>query len=1841
MNMKKGLSLVLVFALLLTLALPAQAADPTPDHMITNSGGQFAVDGANLYSDLESAVAACAGGSPPVVQFGNGGAPLSVPAGQGYYSLISATYTGSIQFANISAASNCGLQIPAGTDVTFLDLILSNQTDTDDFYPVKIISGGKLTVSGSSDIAATYSGTPTSRSAAVIENDGTLIVTGGTIGSEDGASKTIVNSGAGTLDVSGGVIKTALYDDTGCSAITCNGTGDVQVSGGTVSGTLYGIYTDQNSTSHVTVSGGTVESSGENGGVAIVTYGTDITVSGGTVKSNSSAAIAYSGYGSSTAEAEITISGGMVSSNATYSAAIDLGEDGATNISGLAVVTGYSGIHLQGSLAPIANTVNISGGTVEATGTDGAGIDMAANSISAVSITGGTVKSAGGTTLRMQKTSVPDAASFDIYGVSVHSHDEADIRITGYSDGTSDHTITSGNSLSSTVTASNFTSGREFAAWTSDSARETTVATFGTTNGATLSGLFAATNFNIYLKTAAGSAPSGTDTIDVSQGGVQDLPTGVTYDGGTFTIGTDANSPIIITGTTTSNTIAVSGDVSNLMLILNGVTIALPSYSSSPAPIDIQSGAAVTIGLPGGTINTLTASYGYAGLSVPSGASVTIVGDTTGILNATGGEFGAGIGGSGGSFDSAGGSAGMITINSGVVNATSGTGGAGIGGGAGFYTYDGGDGGSVTINGGTVTADAIGMSYAAGIGGGAGGTRQGGDGGTVTINGGTVFARGSNEGGAGIGGAAGHDGGTNGASGMISIDTDAAVTAISTDSKAAIDAASGSVGSMINASLDSALGTTYYLKCGNGMELTLPGNYRNFAFSPVAEASQTVRAYYTPTVFWGSIVVRADSSVNIPVIDISASPGMVTPVTLLVNSTIDVSKGDTDQTLPAGVTYANNLFTIGALSGSPTRTITVVGNNSSSQNTIAVATGVMNLTLILNGVTITSSSSTSGGRCPIDLLGMDNVKLQLADGTSNTLSAANAAACAGIHVPFGATLTVNGTGSLTAQGEKRTTSSYGGAGIGGYSGNANAGTIIINSGTVNAYGGTASAGIGGGPSGTGGTTTINGGIVTATGGTDGNTSGAGIGGGVARGGGTITIGGSAAVTATGGNFSAVIGGGGSPTEIGSTSITIKDTATVTATGGYGIDNNGGGAGIGGGRAAASGTITITGTPVIMAASYAGSSGKPAIDAASGSGTIINAKLTAALSTTLSRYLACNGNKITLPAKYDSFAFRATANSAVNAYSDSDCSTLFGNVVTNPGGSAAIPAASLTTVTSVKLQAAYSATVTVRKDGSAWKSGTPEIQLSTAQNSLTGAVTGTLSDGVYTFTNLTAVSYYVWDVTNNCYTGKSVASGFNPTADYYTVSFHVTDVGDTASGSTISAIYNGTPINSGDVVLGGKELVMHVEGQGASRYEIAYSGIGLNNGMHGEFTSSWLEATYTVHTLVEAVDAAWTVTGLTYTATVNLKKDDAVWADSGKAITLQLESETPTATTADNGVFTADVANGTWKILADGVNTGATVVIANAAASQIIHYYTVTLTSGTGIGSTGGGGTYLSGTDVGISAQALAGYTWSGWTQTASGTPVASSNVYTIPGISSAIAYTANATPVSAPTYALTITAGAGGSAAGGGNYEAGTDVSISATPDSGYEFSQWTISSGTGTFGNASSSATTFTMGAGAATIRAAFTPIGGGSVGVSTPKVSTTGISDVTTSGATLTGRVSSTEGGAVTARGFVIGTTPRPVLGAAGVINIPVSGGAGSFTATADSLLPDTTYHVRAYAVNSAGINYGEDIPLATGYVGDGKIAIPKTGNGDGFPLRVGLLALGALCGCLLTLTRKKKRP
>ena len=163
------------------------------------------------------------------------------------------------------------------------------------------------------------------------------------------------------------------------------------------------------------------------------------------------------------------------------------------------------------------------------------------------------------------------------------------------------------------------------------------------------------------------------------------------------------------------------------------------------AALSVQGSGDVEIELDGD--NELKSGVYKAGLEKTSTGTLTLKDDKkddnkeAGSLKATGGQFGAGIGGG----DH--GSGKNITITGGTVTARGGKHGAGIGGG------DYGSGENITINGGTVTAR--GGEWAAGIGGGDG-NGNGGSGENITITGGTVNATG--DGGAGIGGGNGGDG---------------------------------------------------------------------------------------------------------------------------------------------------------------------------------------------------------------------------------------------------------------------------------------------------------------------------------------------------------------------------------------------------------------------------------------------------------------------------------------------------------------------------------------------------------------------------------------------------------------------------------------------------------------------------------------------------------------------------------------------------------------------------------------------------------------------------------------------------------------------------------------------------------------------------------------------------------------------------------------------------------------------------------------------------------------------------------------------------------------------------
>jgi len=266
------------------------------------------------------------------------------------------------------------------------------------------------------------------------------------------------------------------------------------------------------------------------------------------------------------------------------------------------------------------------------------------------------------------------------------------------------------------------------------------------------------------------------------------------------------------------------------------------------------------------------------------------------------------------------------------------------------------------------------------------------------------------------------------------------------------------------------------------------------------------------------------------------------------NNTIDLSTVTSDITVNNGYTLTGTL-----------------GANVQ----ISIANGA---TVTLNNVTINGVDNSSynwagitcNGNATIILVGENTVK-----GFYSYRS--------GIYVPENSTLTIQGSGSLTAS------SNGNGVGIGGNK-SGSGGNIIIAGGTITATGGNECAGIGGGQGGSCGNISITSGIVIATGGN----SASGIGGGQGGSCGNISITGGT-VTATGGNSAPGIGGGGS-----SCNINISG-GMVTATGGNSAP------GIGGKQSGGCGTITIANTVTGIRAVKGGGSAQASYSIGAGQG----------------------------------------------------------------------------------------------------------------------------------------------------------------------------------------------------------------------------------------------------------------------------------------------------------------------------------------------------------------------------------------------------------------------------------------------------------------------------------------------------------------------------------------------------------------------------------------------------------------------------------------------------------------
>ena len=98
-------------------------------------------------------------------------------------------------------------------------------------------------------------------------------------------------------------------------------------------------------------------------------------------------------------------------------------------------------------------------------------------------------------------------------------------------------------------------------------------------------------------------------------------------------------------------------------------------------------------------------------------------------------------------------------------------------------------------------------------------------------------------------------------------------------------------------------------------------------------------------------------------------------------------------------------------------------------------------------------------------------------------------------------------------------------------------------------------------------------------------------------------------------------------------------------------------------------------------------------------------------------------------------------------------------------------------------------------------------------------------------------------------------------------------------------------------------------------------------------------------------------------------------------------------------------------------------------------------------------------------------------------------------------------------------------------------------------------------------------------------------------PILTTSAISNITLNTASSGGNVSDDGGDTVTSRGLVWNTAPSPTTSLTSKTSD--GSGLGNFSSSISNLLPSNSYFVRAYATNSIGTGYGNELSFTTGAI------------------------------------------
>lgn len=192
----------------------------------------------------------------------------------------------------------------------------------------------------------------------------------------------------------------------------------------------------------------------------------------------------------------------------------------------------------------------------------------------------------------------------------------------------------------------------------------------------------------------------------------------------------------------------------------------------------------------------------------------------------------------------------------------------------------------------------------------------------------------------------------------------------------------------------------------------------------------------------------------------------------------------------------------------------------------------------------------------------------------------------------------------------------------------------------------------------------------------------------------------------------------------------------------------------------------------------------------------------------------------------------------------------------------------------------------------------------------------------------------------------------------------------------------------------------------------------------------------------------------YTIAVSANPSSGGTVTGGGTFT-QGQSCTVTATTHSGYLFTNWTENGT--VVSTNANYTFTVnsdrtLVANFT---VIPSYTITVTADPNIGGTvSGGGTYLEGALCALTASPNTGYIFVNWTKNGAVISSNPSYSFTVTGDATYVAHFI----VQTNNYTITASANPteGGSVMGAGNYEQGSVCTLTAVPNTGYEFVHWT-----------------------------------------------------------------------------------------------------------------------------------------------------------------------------------------